>query len=134
MTSNAVHSRKFWRQLTSCIVIYALVLQNLLVGITGLRLALADRTNDGLPAFELCLHNADGSVPDPNDKPDIDACVHCKYCVLAAVQFLATPDSSRVLSVPVADTDEVFWLIADWRDEISAEYPSQRPRGPPLMA
>jgi hypothetical protein len=114
-------------------VVYALVLQSVLLGFSSAGIAFADPGNDALPAFALCLHNPDGDAPAPNDRPDADGRGHCKYCVLASLQLLATP-SPAPPSFAFADTKEPRWLIADWRDRLSVEYPSQRPRGPPLNA
>jgi hypothetical protein len=123
------------RQLTSCVIAFALIVQSVLLGLSGGSFALADRSDDGLAGFELCLHNADGSVPSSTDTPSgyPDSGVHCKYCALAGLQLFAAPDLS-LLPFTISDFSTLVWPAADWRDEISAEYPSQRPRGPPLAA
>jgi hypothetical protein len=122
------------RQLTGCVIAFALVIQSVLLGLSGSSLALADRSDHGSTGFELCLHRADGSVPSSTDTPGgyPDNCDHCKYCALAG-QLLAALAPS-LLSFAIFDSSKSVWRVADWRDEICAEYPSQRPRGPPLAA
>ena len=50
------------RQVTSCVVAFALVVQSVFLGLSGSSLALAP-SDGGLAGFELCVHNADGGVP-----------------------------------------------------------------------
>jgi len=125
-------SRKIWRQLTSCIVGYALVLQGILLSLSGVPAAFADYVGDGLASFELCLNSAGDDAPVAPDLPEGNhrGSIHCDDCVLAALQHLAAPPSSFILFIN-AILGEIRWHIADWRDAISVEYRSQRPRGPP---
>jgi hypothetical protein len=129
---SVICSRKLWRQLTSCIVGYALVLQGFLLSLAGVTTAFADHANDGLASFELCLNSAGGDAPAAADLPEGNphGRIHCDDCVLAGLQHLAAPPSSFIL---FANTNlgEISWHIADWRDAISVEYRSQLPRGPP---
>jgi hypothetical protein len=129
---SVICSRKLWRQLTSCIVGYALVLQGLLLSLAGVTTAFADHASDGLPGFEVCITSAGGDSADVPDLPEGNShgSIHCNDCVLAALQHLAAPPSSFTLFI-VANAREIRWHIADWRDAISVEYRSQRPRGPP---
>jgi hypothetical protein len=135
VAKSSISSPRFWRQLTSCIVAYVLVLQGILVGLGGVSLAFADPIDGGLPGFEICLNGSTGDAPSSADLPSrhVDGTVHCKFCVLGALQFPAAPAQSLLLFA-IADLGQVLWPAADWRDAISVEYPSQRPRGPPLTA
>ena len=135
---SVICSRKLWRQLTSCIVGYALVLQGLLLSLAGVTTAFADHASDGLPGFEVCITSAGGDSADVPDLPEGNShgSIHCDDCVLAGLQHLAAPPSSFILFANV-NLGEISWHVADWRDAISVEYRSQRPRGPPadsLMA
>jgi hypothetical protein len=129
---SVIRSRKLWRQLTSCIVGYALVLQAILLSLSGVAAAFADHTGDGLASFELCLNSAGGDAFAAPDLPEGNPhdSMHCDDCVLAGLQHLATPPSSFILFAN-ASLGEIRWHVADWRDAISVEYRSQRPRGPP---
>jgi hypothetical protein len=135
MVRSATCLRSLSRQLTSCVIAFALIIQSVLLGLSGSFLASADRSDDGLAGLEFCLHNADGSVPSSNDTPsgNPDSYSHCKYCALAGLQLFAALDP-LLLPFAISDSSKLVWPAADWRDEISAEYPSQRPRGPPLAA
>ena len=125
-------SRRLWRQLTSCIVGYALVLQGLLLSLSGVRVAIADELSSGLPSFELCLNSARGDTPAVPDLPhgNPHGGIHCNDCILAGLQHLAAPPSA-LISFPIINADEIRWHKADWRDAIPAEFRNQRPRGPP---
>jgi hypothetical protein len=129
---SVICSRKLWRQLTSCIVGYALVLQGLLLSLSGVPAALADHAGDGLASFELCLNSTSGDASGAPDLPEGNphGSMHCDDCVLAGLQHLATPPSSFILFAN-ANLGEIRWHVADWRDAISVEYRIQRPRGPP---
>jgi hypothetical protein len=135
MASSAICSRSYWRQLTGCMAAFALVFHSILLGFSGASLAVSAPAGDGLAGFELCLHNADGGAVPSSDIPtsDSDCSSHCKYCVLAALQFFSAPEPS-LLPFVISDAGIIGWQIAGWRDDISAVYPSQRPRGPPLSA
>jgi hypothetical protein len=132
-SATCLHFRS--RQLTSCVIAFALVIQSVLLGLSGISLALADRPDDGLAGFELCVHNADGGVPSSTDTPigHSDPGAHCKFCALAGLQLFAAPHPS-LLPFALSDSSGVVWPAANWRDELSAQYPSQLPRGPPLAA
>ena len=129
---SVICSRKLWRQLTSCIVGYALVLQGLLLSLSGLPAALADHAGDGLASFELCLNSTGGDALAAPDLPEGNphGSMHCDDCVLVALQHLATPPSSFILFAN-ASLGKIRWHAADWRDAISVEYRIHRPRGPP---
>jgi hypothetical protein len=132
MAGSATCIRLVWRPLVSCLIAYALVLQTILVGIASASLSVADQGNDGAAGFELCLHNVDDvGTPDelPNGHSEDDP--HCIYCILAALQFLGAPIPS-LLTFAFVSSFKLHLPIADWRDAVSAEYRSQRPRGPPL--
>jgi hypothetical protein len=134
VAKSTISSARFWRQLTSCIVAYVLVLQGMLVGLAGVSLAFADPIDRGLPGFEICLNGTTGEAPSSSDMPrGHDGTAHCKFCVLGALQSFAVP-TQLLLPFGIADLGQVLWPGADWRDAISFEYPSQRPRGPPLTA
>jgi hypothetical protein len=135
VAKSSISSPRFWRQLTSCIVAYVLVLQGILLGLNGLSLALSDPADRGLPGFEICLNGSTGDAPSSADLPrgHTDGTAHCKFCVLGALQFPVVPTQS-LLPFAIVDSGQILWPAPDWRDAISLEYPSQRPRGPPLTA
>ena len=129
---SVIRSRKLWRQLTSCIVGYALVLQGILLSLSGVAAAFADHAGDGLASFELCLNSTGDDAPAAPNLPEGNphGSMHCDDCVLVALQHLATPPSSFIFFAN-ASLGEIRWHVADWRDAISVEYRIQRPRGPP---
>jgi hypothetical protein len=129
---SVICTRKLWRQLTRCIVGYALVLQGLLLSLAGVTTTFADHAGDGLPGFELCVNGAGDDAPAVPDLPEGNphGSIHCDDCVLVALQHLAALPSSFILFANPS-LGEIRWHVADWRDAISVEYPSQRPRGPP---
>jgi hypothetical protein len=135
MIRSATCLRSRSRQLTSCVIAFALIIQSVLLGLPGSSLALADQSDGGLAGLELCLHNADGAVPSSTDTPSgyPGNYGHCKYCALAGLRFFASPDP-LLLPFAISDSSKLVWPAVYRRDEISAEHPSQPPRGPPLAA
>jgi hypothetical protein len=120
---------RLWRQLTGCVVAYALVLQGVLLGLSGALVAASATMADGTPGIELCLHDVDGApaLPDRHDGKS-----HCTFCLSAAHQLIAAP--SPALRPITRNAGVAAWLSGDWLVPAAAEARSHRPRGPPTMA
>ena len=122
-----IRTGPLWRQLLSCALIYALVLQGIVFALGGVQLAAASA--DPAPAIEICLHDpADGAgLPDGG----ADSKVHCPFCLAAAHQAIATPGES---SEPIRTDGATMEWPACPAAATSARFSSHRPRGPPLGA
>jgi hypothetical protein len=118
-----------WRQLLSCALVYALVLQGMLFALGGAQLAAAVSTAPS-PAIEVCLHDpADAAgLPDGH----ANGKVHCPFCLAATHQAMAAPCgwSASIIRTVIATA-----LQPDVFGAPCATHPnSHRPRGPPLGA
>ena len=124
--------RRFWRRLVGAAVIYALVMQPLLLAMVGTQLANAS-TLDELSLSQLCLHTADGSPIAPADQSKHPAEDHCSLCFAGAFHLLDAPR-------PVAgayvhpEASKVRQSVRPLRLSSLARYSAARPRGPPLSA
>jgi hypothetical protein len=127
VSSLVIRDGVLWRQLTSCLVIYTLIVQGLLLGFTG-----AQSTGENGPGFELCLNGDHGSPS--NDLPDGqsggDSCMLCvadAHYALPARLFAASSRLHIVSAKPLPP-------IGDWQLSPQTQQPGAPPRGPPLPA
>src|SRR6202035_538654 len=81
---------QFRRRLVGTALIYALIMQPLLLAIIGTQLANASAIND-LSASQLCQHAIDGSPLSPADQHKHPADDHCAFCFAAAFHLLGAP-------------------------------------------
>jgi hypothetical protein len=123
-------SRRFWRQLISCIAAYTLVFHTVWSGVAAAQLAAAVALDDGFPGFALCLHDVDSGPVLPGDHTSEN---HCKFCVAGGQPFSATALSSPTRIV-ITDAGKVLFPARDRAVLNFPKYSSSRPRGPPPIA
>jgi len=127
--------RRFGRSLLSVVVAYAVAAQSLLIVLGGFSLP-AD-AGQNAPAFELCLHDAQGTVQAapvlPAGNPDHSGCTHCIFCFAGAHHAVigAAPAVFHRVSVTA--------VVVRLPDDMSGlrrltRYAIASPRGPPLGA
>lgn len=130
MVVHGTRSGGLWRRLVSLTVIYAFVLQSIVVGMGAFPAAAAP---DGIAGFEICQHSvdaADTGTGTPAQHP-LDQ-THCKFClsvahalapVLRPLPRLAF-EVTIALSLPTQDSDL----------PTPPELSNEQPRGPPTEA
>ncbi len=138
MYRNAQRWRR-WRQLTACLLIYALFMHGLAFAVSS---AVAGAISGAQPSadvvvaanlagFELCRH--DGATPDqPGDPGSPAGDSHCVFCVAGPGFVLAPPTVSSVFC-PV-ELAIAPWPLVAWRLAPATVDASARPRGPPPTA
>ena len=131
----SVKFKRFLRPLIGLVVAYAVAAQTLLIALGGF--ALPARADDGTPAFELCLHDAQedvqGALEWPAGHRDHSGCTHCIFCfagshhaVIGAVPLVFHLVDVEILVAP---------SVANKSPLPSARAHSiASPRGPPLDA
>jgi hypothetical protein len=124
--------RRFWRRLVGAAVIYALVMQPLLLAVVGTQPANAS-TLDELSLSQLCLHATDGSPITPADQSKHPAEDHCSLCFAGAFHLLDAPRLAAVAQVH-PEVSKVQQSARPLRLSSFARYSVARPRGPPLSA
>jgi hypothetical protein len=72
-----VRPKRFWRLLLGVVVAYAVAAQSLLIALGGF--SLPAHAGEGVPAIELCLHDADGAPLSPPGNADHSGCTHCIF-------------------------------------------------------
>ncbi|MGA7803836.1 hypothetical protein [Bradyrhizobium sp.] len=110
-------------------MIYALVLQPLLLAFVGVQIAHAAVLDD-LPFSQLCLHGTDGSPLAPADQPRHPADQHCAFCFAGAFHLLDGPPPITIAYVSseiCAELQSAQPLRLSW----FSRYSVARPRGPP---
>jgi Protein of unknown function (DUF2946) len=123
---------QFWRRLVGTALIYALILQPLLLAIVGVQLANASAI-DNLSLSELCQHAADGTPFSPDDQQKHPAGDHCALCFAAAFHLLDAPRPATVQPVRSV-AGKVRQSTHPLRLSLFSRYLVARPRGPPLGA
>jgi len=124
-------SNRLWRPLIGVVVAYAVAAQSLLIVLGGF--SLPAQVNDGVAAFELCLHD-DHAAPDlPAGNPSHTDCTHCIFCFAGS--------HHAVTRAPPAVFQRVYAAIveAPWAADkhVLPHFPAHSiasPRGPPLRA
>jgi hypothetical protein len=121
-------SKRVWRRITACALIYALVLQGMAVALAGA--SRFDAADSGI-GVELCHH--DGGTSDlPSPTPDHSDDICCIVCLAGATYIPATLAFAPVFY-------RVVFAAVRWPVPVS-QLPSRtvdantRPRGPPVMA
>lgn len=124
--------RPFWRRLVGILAIYALVMQPLLLTVSGSQAAQASVV-DAVSFSQLCLHDADGSPVAPADQEKHPAHQHCLQCFSGAFHLL---DAQQPVSVAFADREfrRLHPSGRALRLPSASQYSVARPRGPPLNA
>jgi hypothetical protein len=117
------------RRLTALAVGYLFLVQTLLVGVAGARVA-ADAIGQGVPAFELCQHGADQNAPAAPDHHHDGSCV---CCLAGAHAQPPLPGHAALRYAPRAHA--LAWAAAVDRHAPSiVAYSIAHPRGPPPSA
>jgi hypothetical protein len=118
-----------WRQLTACVLVFALILQGVAFTLAGARLAAADPA-DTAAGFELCRHDGGTAGGGAPESPGADS--HCIFC-LAGATYLDAPAAaaSEFHTITFA---VLSWSFSAWRLPAATVNASARPRGPPLIA
>ena len=113
-------------------MIYALVMQPVLLAVVGTQLANAS-TLDERSLSQLCLHTTDGSPIAPADRSKHPAEDHCSLCFAGAFHLL---DAPRPVAVAHAgpEVSVARQSARPLRLSLFARYSVARPRGPPLSA
>jgi hypothetical protein len=127
----SIKSKRFLRPLVSILVTYTVAAQSLLIVLGGFSLP-AD-AGQNAPAFELCLHDANGTPVPPAGNPDHSGCTHCIFCFAGAHHAVigAAPAVFHRVNVPMV---VVLWLGDAPRPRRLTRYTIAMPRGPPLSA
>jgi hypothetical protein len=124
--------RRYWRWLVGVAVVYAIVMQPLLLSVAGTQMAQAAALDD-LTLSQLCLHSPDGSPLSPDDQSKHPAHHHCSLCFSGAFQLL---DGPRPVSIALFSLEfrKIRQSAFPLRLSSFSRYSVARPRGPPLSA
>jgi hypothetical protein len=124
--------RRYWRRLVGVAVVYALVMQPLLLSVAGTQLAQAAALDD-LTLSRLCLHAPDRSPVSPDDQSKHSAQHHCSLCFAGAFQLL---DGPRPITIALVNSEfrKIRQSARPLRLPSFSRYSVARPRGPPLSA
>lgn len=117
------------RPLIGIVVAYAVAAQSLVIALGGF--ALPAHADDGVPAFELCLHDGQSAPELPASNPDHSGCTHCIFC------FGGSHHAVIGASPAVFHRVQVTVVVVRWLDDTSgttrlSRYAIANPRGPPL--
>src|SRR5205807_9551653 len=125
MTRLGTNSGRLWRQIASCIAVYALVLQSLVAGLDGSRVVALAPAGD-----ELCLHAVDDGLAPPPPSDHAGDKSHCPFCLTGGHQAPPVPAPAPHFVAAVAA--RISWL-SDARDHCDASGCfSHSPRRPPI--
>jgi hypothetical protein len=122
---------RVWRRLVGVVVIYAVVLQSVFLGFAGI--AASASTDEGLPAFELCLNGHQGGPLSPADLPGHHGNTHCIFCFTGTHHASGPPPPFSFQRINL-ELGNAWWTVDDWRLSDFYEYSRSQPRGPPLDA
>ncbi len=122
-------TRSFWRRLVGTALIYALIMQPLLLTIVGAQLANASAIDVTLS--QICRHATDGSPLSPLDQHKFPAHHHCAFCFAAAFPLLDAPPAITIQNVR-SETSKVRQSAHPPRLSWFSRYLVARPRGPPV--
>jgi hypothetical protein len=115
--------------LIGIVVAYAVAAQSLLIAIGGFQ-SIAHA--DGAPAFELCVHDAQGAPP-PADTPGHAGCSHCIFCFAGAHHGVIGSAQILLTRVSVSIVDGAQLAAAQVPPRLPA-HSIASPRGPPIRA
>jgi hypothetical protein len=128
MPSLSERSKRVWRRMTACVLIYVLVLQGMALALAGAsRIGAADSA----VGVELCRHDGGTSdTPSQTPGPIDDIC--CIVCLAGASHVAATLAFALVFHPIVFAA--VHWPVPVSRLPTHTVDASARPRGPPTAA
>jgi len=120
---------RFWRQLAAWLALYALILQTLLVGVTG-----AQFGGQAMADHAICLHDGGGGGALPDQAPGDDhGATHCLLCLAMAHQAIV-PSRAAAPAVAAFAGAAAFWPVAPSLVAGSLWRMAYRTRAPPVMA
>jgi hypothetical protein len=122
--------RSFWRRLVGTALIYALIMQPLVLAITGAQLANASAID---PLSQLCEHATDGTPLSPAGPHKPPADDHCAFCFVGAFHLLGAPRGAVVQYVSL-EVGKVRHSAHPLSLSSFSRYSVARPRGPPFSA
>jgi hypothetical protein len=123
-------TKRMRRQVTACALIYALVLQGIIVALAGAGFA-ETADSRGIANYEICHH--DGGVPDaPSQAPDQSDNSCCILCLAGANYTLA--DVDLTIDFRPVEFAAVRWPATTLPLPAHTVDANTRPRGPPAMA
>ena len=122
-------SRRLLRPLIGIVVAYAVAAQSLLIALGGFSLPV--RGADGAVAFELCLHDSQGSSELPADNTDHTSRTHCIFC-FAGSHHAVFGVAPAVFTRAYFEITSVPWATDPHPDPRLRAYSIAGPRGPPL--
>jgi hypothetical protein len=127
--------KRFGRPLIGVVVAYAVAAQSLLIALGGF--AVPAHAGEGTPAFELCLHDAAGTVQAasklPAGNPDQSGCTHCIFCFAGSHHAVIGTSPTVFHRVHVAVV-VVRSMAGKSGLPHLRPYSIASPRGPPLSA
>jgi hypothetical protein len=127
--------KRFGRPLIGVMVAHAVAAQSLLIALGGF--AVPAHAGEGAPAFELCLHDAAGTVQAaselPAGNPDQSGCTHCIFCFAGSHHAVIGTAPTVFHRVHVAVV-VVRWMAGRSGLPHLRPYSIANPRGPPLSA
>ena len=120
---------RFWRQLATWVALYALILQTLLVGVSG-----PARAGNALADQALCLHDGEdtGALPGEGPAGEHDP-THCLLCIAIAYQALL-PARMPAPALSALAVMTAFWPVTIAPADGSVQRLAHRTRAPPIMA
>jgi hypothetical protein len=131
---SAIKSACSWRRIVAAPLLFALVVQALVLPLANAAAARAIAQDLNWPGFELCQHEPDNAPASSGGSPasDFDCSTHCVLYLSAGAHTLAAPELSVTLLSVVA-VAKVRWSLTEWHFPTwSTRDPNARPRGPPL--
>jgi hypothetical protein len=131
MYARRAQGRVWWRRLSACLLVCALILHGMAYAMAGVRLVADPPGGTDWAGFELCRH--DNTAPSQPGAPDGQAGdTHCVFCV-AGPGFVLTPPAVSTVFSPV-EISIAPWPLVAWRVAPATVDASARPRGPPPAA
>ena len=124
----SVKPKRLWRPLIGVVVAYAVAVQSLLIAIGGF--SLPARADAGGLAFELCLHDTQGSAGLPTGAPDHSGCTHCIFC-FAGLHHAVVGAPSVLFHRVGVEIIVAAWVADTNHPPRLSAYSIASPRGPP---
>lgn len=115
-----------WRRLTAGTLIYALLMQGLLIEVGAVRLA---AVKAGWAGFEVCSRDGGRTPGDAPERPAAD-CHHCMLCPAGSTYIPGVSTSASGFRAIAFAT--VLWPFTPWRFPADTVDANSRPRGPPV--
>src|SRR5215831_544910 len=121
--------RSFWRRLVGTALVYALIMQPLVLAITAAQLASASAID---PLSQLCEHATDGTPLSPTGPHKPPADDHCAFCFAGSIHLLGAP--RPVVPCVSLEVGKERQSAHPLSLSSFSRYSIARPRGPPFSA